>query len=692
MPTHPAQFFSLVTDLAISFAPHPVFPKMHTDLNNLYADSLVNHLEIYVDPTTEDEVKPDADLLPTIRHILATDMIFPYATETPDLAPITAIINSAALHVLFGNTRRRLNKDSLTRALEWAIAQSKDKIDIQINISHVYLDTSSGPLNYLDWTKLSITKTTITATPAPLTARDIAQAVASAIPPPPTAQQLATAFAAAYPSQPTTVTSSTTANPTSMSTQGFLFTFNHNILPPDVKLRYTNKLDKGLIVGSTTRSPFATGHLYHLENPDKLVLADGTMFIMQTPNEKGLMKAQISCEDDTHSGVRAWYDNFVQACHDFGFYAHPLWCFKADHGGDRGFTIGDDFTDDLPRRMEIAISKMANPLFRLLSKKDMFPKSGRLPTIVRSCDGDGYKALKAVLFKSHPAFYDQPATLITSYPRQRDLTMLEYYKLFLDFEQLRAYIADITITLDDEAELDIFIKNSKYNSYLNRVTRDERRIRSLAHKYRGSQLVETLDKFLLAPDSPALRNHVSPGTSRKHVYHPEPPRRIPIHNIGYTNRYDALALSDHDTTDTDDDTSANTPPNPNQLDSIPVPDNDHDREIYHIYCASICRINSEPNTARSPTCIVCGENHRFEQCDILKNTQFLKEHYITYCQQLRRHASSRARNFPTKDPIPATHPPARHTAPIHFIDHLQHSTINDTASTASESDFQLGRA
>lgn len=150
---------------------------------------------------------------------------------------------------------------------------------------------------------------------------------------------------------------------------------------------------------------------------DKVVLPDGTLFIFQAePNEKGLMKATIACEDDTHAGICAWYQNFVQACHDYGFYAHPLWCFRPDHGGNHGFTIGDGTNDDLPTQFEIAISRMSHPIFCLLSKKGMFWQSSRLHSIVRSCDGDGYIAIKSIIFKLHPAFYDQPSTLITSFP------------------------------------------------------------------------------------------------------------------------------------------------------------------------------------------------------------------------------------------------------------------------------------
>lgn len=90
--------------------------------------------------------------------------------------------------------------------------------------------------------------------------------------------------------------------------------------------------------------------------------------------------------------------------------------------------------------------------------------------------------------------------------------MLEYYKLFLDFQQLCAYISNISATLKNVAELDIFIGNSKYSSYLNRVTQDEQRLSSLRHKYTGQQLVETLDKFLMLPDSPICQENQAKRT------------------------------------------------------------------------------------------------------------------------------------------------------------------------------------
>ena len=317
--------------------------------------------------------------------------------------------------------------------------------------------------------------------------------------------------------------------------------------------------------------------MYHLSPPDKLFLADRTLFILQEPNEKGLSQASLYCEDDTHAGVRAWYNYLSNTCRDYGFYAHPLWCFQANRGDERGFTIGDSANDDLPLRMKIPISRMVNPLFRLLSRRDMFAKSSRLSSIVRSSDGDGYKALKAILFQSHPSFYDQPSILIKSYPRQRHHTILEYYKLFNDFLQLRAFISNINTTLNDSTELDIFINNTTHAAYLNRVTRDERRLSTYAHKYTGSQLIETLEKHLMAPDSPVrmtpppsvtsasryTSSTTASSSSRSSI--PTYRSRAKVHHVQSTSLPPSTSPTGIDVTNHADD--------PTDVSSIDVPDN-----------------------------------------------------------------------------------------------------------------------
>ena len=82
--------------------------------------------------------------------------------------------------------------------------------------------------------------------------------------------------------------------------------------------------------------------------------------------------------------------------------------------------------------------------------------------------------------------------------------MLEYYSLFQDYLQLRAYIMDQNSSLDNPDELDVFINNTKHSQWLNRITHDERKIATMAHKYTAAQIVETLNTYLNEPDSPHM--------------------------------------------------------------------------------------------------------------------------------------------------------------------------------------------
>jgi hypothetical protein len=104
--------------------------------------------------------------------------------------------------------------------------------------------------------------------------------------------------------------------------------------------------------------------------------------------------------------------------------------------------------------MDVHILCMSQPLYRFLSRKDMFPsKDSCLHAAVSSSNGCGYRALKNILFPSHSAFHDQPSIMIKSYPRQKSTDdLLRYFQLFCNFLQLRTYITDNPAMLDNPTE------------------------------------------------------------------------------------------------------------------------------------------------------------------------------------------------------------------------------------------------
>lgn len=750
MPTTEENFASVV-DFHVAFAPHSLFPDAIADMNTRYSSNLSDPGVFFTD-VRRTNVRSTTEIHSILKERVIGDLIAPDAHEDVIVSDIRNALKASPIKVGSPTSGifRRLNHGNLLSALRESIANGCTTIQFKIDVLHLTFATADSPgLNFLTWTHTEPLRPIAISTPAPsgghtspsttITANDIADAVTAGISalqihtaaPPLTAKDIAAAVTAGVaamnipaavtaglsafsPSTPSTSTPTgpsansntlpvTGTNPTSI---GGLYTFNYKNLPQDVQTRYLNKVKNRPILGSTVSAPYSHGNFHHLEPPDKLVLADGTVFILNNPpNDKDLFKAPLTCDDDTHAGIRSWYAKFVQYCMDYGYYVHPLWCFRPNHGGPWGFSAGDDPDDDLPRSLDMRLHRMAQPLFRLLSKKDMFPKDSKLHGLVTVSDGDGYRALKNVLFYSHPAFHDQPSTLITSYPKQRNLDILHYAQLFRDFHQLRAYISNNPATLDDVTEIDIFIGNLKHADFVNRVTRDERRQPALASHYTGSQLIETIMKHLMAPDSPArLDNarsplHDPPVAARspppKYVYTAKKPypRTTPtrVNRIQYDETHPTDAVTVASVVPPPLDTPTNTldseesPPFLTTLHAIRAPDNSQDQATFHQYCASVHRIHTDPNQASVSSCIVCGDPHRFDACPILKNNDFLRSHYIRYCQHLKRDATARSSAFPSPN-----HRQIHHlalTSPTPSIS----SSSDDDFSNGSQTDFQLGR-
>ncbi len=440
---------------------------------------------------------------------------------------------------------------------------------------------------------------------------------------------------------------------------------------------------------------------------------------MQEPSEKALKRDPVICRDDTLAGIRQWYTPFAQHLFDSGFYCHPFWCFRRDHGGPWGFTCGADPDDDLPQRMLMPINCMKQPLYRLLMQKDMFPRDSNIPTLIESCNGDGYEALKTIIFKAHPVFHEQPATFITFYPSQRHLTLHKYYGLFKDYLQLRAFIQNYDSDLDNDREIDVFLKNSRYAEFLNQVTRDERRGGHMNHKYRGKQLMETLNAYLMAADSPMMLEQMaaakglakSPPTKAptgKPFLPKKAPTATPAAFVG-TDAETRVSFPVHhlnlDSTATDD--SGDDPFSDliEDMYDIEVPLDDDAIAMYHHYGACIHMIKNDVNRASLQPCIVCGGDHQFSDCRVLKNTEFLKQHYIRYCQQIRREATARAfedpsSKIPVKDskkkgilkkPTLASNPKPPASAPAPAATNFVDFQVDDDDDFDGDLDFQSGR-
>ena len=75
------------------------------------------------------------------------------------------------------------------------------------------------------------------------------------------------------------------------------------------------------------------------------------------------------------------------------------------------------------------------------------------------------------------------------------------------------------------------------------------------------------------------------------------------------------------------------------------------------YPRAVHAIQEFTNSAYKQNCIVCRGQHHFENCTTLNDHDFLKQHYIRFCQNVRRDQAELARqaqaeqvNFMDRDP------------------------------------------
>jgi len=450
---------------------------------------------------------------------------------------------------------------------------------------------------------------------------------------------------------------------------------------------------------------------------EKTVLADGAIFFHVPIDEKMAMKNPAPCKKDTHAAIHRWHQTFQETLMQHGVYVHPLWLFRKNHGGKWGFTIGDGRDNDIPTPLRMTCQQSLTLIFQLLSQSTMFPTGSQLHNAVATCFGDGLKALKAILQRSHPAFVDEPATLVTQYPKQREKSLLECKMEAEDFLQMHSMVQGFSRELDDPGELDIFINNMKQSAFVQRITRDERRQRALLHKHQGDKSLETLHSVLIMPDCPGNDVICTPRAVRQVSTPPSGATtggrtsQIPRLRARRGARINAVGAASPNSTDTsgfggartsggssdrtgseeycDYDQGADDDDVPEpftnceeacvNLLQIEVPDREDTPSnmlTYDNYRRAVLAIRENTNAAYLPNCIACRGQHRFKNCPTLNDHDFLKQHHIRFCRNVRRDQTELSQ---------------QRIEPVNFMDQRYFDDNEESDSGNSDRDFPYGR-
>ena len=373
-------------------------------------------------------------------------------------------------------------------------------------------------------------------------------------------------------------------------------------------------------------------------NIQKLITRNGDCYDLtpQDDNKKSFEKQFLAkfpkLRAKEPAEVRRWYRAIVGRAKEFHLYLHPYYNFRREVNHNRGFTVGDDFPDDVPKRYETAIDEWGILLHRAMCQDKIIPDScGTMKaTVINFEEGQGYEALWGVVRSTHPnnlPWYETNE-LIRSYPQQREDEEFEhYYFRFNDHLQMKAYLTH-PCSLDEPQEISALIGGCINHVELKKLTAHERELPHKLYKYRHGNILGTLQMFEMKIASEKMelveyqktRKSVPPSITKRASRFSKPFRYS-------SDRTASTAIS-----------SLTTHPI-NLLDSIGLPEEDPDihPDIWDVYIHAIDKIDKNPrefDTSRK--CLVCNDTgHAFADCPALNDTASLKAHRIEIGKFLR---------------------------------------------------------
>ena len=221
--------------------------------------------------------------------------------------------------------------------------------------------------------------------------------------------------------------------------------------------------------------------------------------------------------------------------------------------------------------------------------------------------------------------------MIKDRPSQKDKqTIADFHNEYLNYLKLRAYISGTAVNLNDPGEKELFFGSLKRGEDLLSATYDERNSNDPVKQsmYTQGNLVATLEaayKRLTPRASPQLTSPIpklrySSTSSRSSNSSKSPPK-------AKVQRVNAVTFDETD---------------PFRVD---IPEGlEHLTGLRDCYVNAIATNGSGFDTSRP--CLACGKaGHTFDDCALLKNTEFLRRHYTGFQSFAKRHSLDSAKTL-----------------------------------------------
>ena len=460
------------------------------------------------------------------------------------------------------------------------------------------------------------------------------------------------------------------------------FIVNHMLFPAEIRTRYEAKMENRPIAGHVVNTCYnfdvsagATDDYYYcpdvshhgLTGKEYFIGADGTLFLLRSVNFQNLLKIPAAkLTNVSAAGVRRWYNTLHKNLTNFGIYVHPLWAFRTNAVHEWGFDVPNNVHDintgkDIPIVLKDELPAMSGAISQHLSKDGTFPRGSEFTHLLEQAAGDGYSFLRAVVQLCHPMFQENPGAFLTGLPRQQDETIVEFKALFDDYLYLQASVLGTVLTFNQQNTQDMFIATLNHASYLMRRTRQDRS--TYPNKFTSAKIASTLTQYMKSPDSPTMEkikedygtrafaekqlvsatksNNGNSSTKKPFFGNKSSTGKLiqPVSTELIQVASDTPAYGVSFENDTNQDPDMTLDKMVQSVDEIPVQESVEGQYIQNLYVFAVKKIAESPSSAFTGTCVVCsGPNnkHSFDQCPILANTEFLRKHYIRFCQIARR--------------------------------------------------------
>jgi hypothetical protein len=332
-------------------------------------------------------------------------------------------------------------------------------------------------------------------------------------------------------------------------------------------------------------------------------------------------------------------------------------------GGPQGFACGVDEGFDLPSFFTQIVREANYPIWQVLSKDDTFPKDSKYKSVVAQYSGRGYETLKAIMMDTHPRFSEYPGLLIANPPVQLDgQTLSEYWMVWQFYLDMRALIHDEVVSLDEVSTIDVFIQGCLDREYFFTTAREDRKSHTLAHKFRTITIVETLMEYMKYPGFKSISKNAI-VTRPPPLYNTSAIRTEKrVYRVGEMDNgrsaIDILSSWSNDSVELLTPMKLADEGKPaaiNLLTHESLPFNagaGYTPEQYYGYFHAINRLAKDTDSIKDRPCLVCSGAHLFDDCPVLKNNDFLKDHYIRFSSFLKKELINRQTKTNVLPPIP----------------------------------------